>query len=423
MSTRAPRAVALALLAVWSLAVPSFGDEEGGETLDLQALREERAEATKTYGVHTRTAKRLVAVVALLEAEQYAEARVKLEQQNFKYMNPYERAVAYRLLAFAAFGSEDLEGTVGYFEKVLEQEALPIDDEANVRFNVAQLQAALGRWEEVTRTLQLWFRYVEEPNPLGYYMLAIAYYQLDDHDRALEPAKKAVEFSPEPREAWLQLVAALYIEKEDYANATRVLEELVTNFPKKQYWVQLSLIYNARGNYENSLAVQQFAYALGLLTEDQELRRLARSYLYHQLPYPAAQVLEKGLTDRAIDAGVDALELLGNCWIAAREYDRSLEPLRRAAVLSEDGKLYMRLGRVHIQREQWKEAADFLRLALKKGGLEKPGDAQLLLGISLYSDERHVAAHSWFVRARRHESTRAQAKAWLEHLARESQAG
>ena len=41
-----------------------------------------------------------------------------------------------------------------------------------------------------------------------------------------------------------------------------MLEELVLRFPKKIYWVQLSLIYGALEKYPASLAVQQAIEAL-----------------------------------------------------------------------------------------------------------------------------------------------------------------
>jgi tetratricopeptide (TPR) repeat protein len=198
-----------------------------------------------------------------------------------------------------------------------------------------------------------------------------------------------------------------------------VLELLVTRFPKKQYWVQLSLIYGAVDDYPRSLAVQQLAYAQGLLVGDKELRRLARSYLYHELPFWAARVLAEGLEEERIEADVEALELLANSWISAREYDAALEPLRRAAAVSEDGALYVRLGQVLIQREQWREAAQALEQALAKDGLEDAGKAKLLLAISLYSGGRPTAARRWFARASEHESTRKQGTAWLAHIDRE----
>ena len=421
--TRRPRAAFVGSLSVaLLLAASSFGDEVGGEAPDVEALREERAQVVARYHVRKLTEKRFTAAVEYLAENQYALARAKLESMNFGRLNAYEKALAYRLLAYAAFGQEDTRDAADYFEKAAEQQSLPFDDEARVRFSIAQLYAGLGEWRQAIQALELWFPYVAKPNPLAYYLLAISHFQLEEYEEAIPPAILAIDRSPEPREGWLQLLAALYLQRDDYEQATPVLKRLVMAFPKKQYWVQLSLIYGARGDYEKSLDVQQLAYTQDLLTEDSELRRLARSYLFHQLPHPAAEVLEKGLEEGSIEANEEVLELLGNSWIAAREFGKSLEPLRRAAMLSEDGKLYLRLAQVHVQREQWKEAAQLLQKALEKGGLEDLGRAHLLLGISYYRENRPGRARSAFVRARDHESSRTEANAWLEHINRESQA-
>jgi tetratricopeptide (TPR) repeat protein len=330
------------------------------------------------------------------------EAKRLLKKLNPKRLNPYERALVYRMLAYVSYGANESAEAIGYFEQVLGEEMLPIRDEAKVRFYIAQLHASLQNWREAITWLDQWLLYV--------------------FDAAIGQAKKAVEKSPEPREAWMRLLAALYSNKQDFENAVPILEELVLRFPKKQYWVQLSLIYGARENYRKSLAVQQVAYAQGFLTEDKELRRLARSYLYHDLPYPAAKVLEKAFEDGAIDPDAEAFELLANSWIAAREYERSLDPLLKAAELSEDGKLYVRLGQVHMQSEAWNEASGLLEKAVEKGGLEDPGNAELLLGIAYYNDGRVTRARSAFVRARQHDSTRDSAKNWLTHLETEGKA-
>ncbi len=82
----------------------------------------------------------------------------------------------------------------------------------------------------------------------------------------------------------------------------------------------------------------------------------------------------------------------------------------------------MRLAQVRVPREEWKEAAELLQMALEKGGLEDPGKVHLLLGISYYSDHRPRPARSAFARARDHESSRTEANVWLEHIDRESRA-
>jgi len=393
------------------------------EMPDLDTLRKERDEQLARYFVRELTQKRLNSAVELLEGGQYAEARKKLEDLKFARLNPYERALAYRFLAYAAIGQEDSEAAVGYFEKVVEQEALGIDDEASVRFSIAQIYASMGEWQKVEEELREWFLYVDEPNAVAYYLLAISHYRREQYDQALAPALKALEISDEPKESWLQLAAALHLQAEDYDSAVPILEELVTRFTKKQYWIQLSLIYGARGDYENAMEIQQLAYAQGLLTEDDELRRLARTYLFHQLPYPAAEVLERGLAEGRIEPDREVLELLGNSWIAAREYEKALAPLRRAAELSDDGRLYLRLGQVRIQREDWKEATELIRKAIEKGGLEDTGRAQLLLGISYYSDDLTGPALTAFRIAQQHASTRKEATAWLAHIERQGRDG
>jgi tetratricopeptide (TPR) repeat protein len=373
---------------------------DGPDPVDLEKLRKARKIRAAKYPVGSRVSRYLAAAAEASDEGSPEEGMALLDKLNPKRLNPYERALIYRLKAYVSYASGDFDGTIDSFEKVLAEEVMSLEVDNRIRFNIAQLYAALQRWREAITALDRWFRYVEDPEPLGYYLLGISHYQLENLDLAIVNTEKAVDLSQEPAEGWLQLLAALYIQKEDYASATPVLEELVVRFPKKQYWVQLSLIYGARDDYRHSLAAQQVAYLQGLLTEDKELRRLARSYLYHNLPYPAAKVLEKGIQDGAIEKDAKAYELLANSWIAAREYDRSLEPLREAAERAEDGMLFVRLGQVHLQREEWDQAAERLRQAVEKGGLEKPGTAQLLLGIAYYNAQRVGPARSAFLRAR-----------------------
>ena len=324
------------------------------------------------------------------------------------------------MLAHVAYGAQQPEAAIGYFEQFLAEEMLPIRDEARVRFNIAQLYASMQNWRQMIVWLDRWLLYVEKPDPLGFYLMGIAYYQLEDYETAIEKTKLAVELRPKPRESWLRLLAALYSQEEDYAHAAPILEELVVRFPKKQYWVQLSLIYGAKEDYRRSLAAQQVAYGQGFLTEDKELRRLARSYLFAELPYQGARVLEKGIGEGAISADSESYEMLANSWIAAREYEFSLPPLRKAAELAEDGNLYVRLGQVNMQGESWMEAAELLEKAAEKGGLDDPGNAALLLGISYYNGASPQRARSSFQRARKHDSTRDAATTWITHLDTES---
>ena len=292
----------LALFAVLtlplSLALPLPGwaeTEDESQTIDLEKLAEDRKAIAQKHFLGSRVQRYLAAAGEAAEAGDPERGKELLDKLNPKRLNPYERAYVYRLRATVSYGAGDYEEAIDYFEKTLDEQALRLDAESTIRFGIAQIHASLEHWKETIDGLNRWFLYVEAPDPLAYYLMGIAYYRLDQMDQAISYTEKAIDAAGEPKEGWLQLLAALYVQNQDYASATPVLEELVMRFAKKAYWVQLSLIYGARDNYRYSLAVQQVAYFQGLLTEDRELRRLARSYLYHDLPYPAAKVLEKGL--------------------------------------------------------------------------------------------------------------------------------
>lgn len=417
--------VASAILSLFGAVAPALAQAGSEEPIDLETLAEDRMLKLRFNPPGQRVQRYLAAAGEEMTAGNLVEAQNLLERLSLDRMNAPGRAQVFRLLAYVNYQLGEQEKALEYFEKTLAEEGLPLKDDVRVMFNVVQLHAAMLQWQEVLESLERWRRYVppSEWTPLSHYLEAVAHYQLEQYDEALTAARKTVSMTPEPEESWLQMLAALYVQKEDYASVTPVLEELVVRFPKKQYWVQLSLIYGAREDYRHSLAAQQVAYLQGYLERDGEIRRLARSYVFAGLPYEAAQVLDRGLAEGEIEKDADAYELLANSWIQAREFDRSLPPLRRAAELSEDGDLYVRLGQVTMAREQWGEAVDLFKRAIEKGNLSNPGSADLLLGIAYYNDNRVGSARFSFARAREYEKTRKAADDWLRHIEKESQSG
>jgi tetratricopeptide (TPR) repeat protein len=426
-------AIALASSLALSAAAQGYG-KSGGDSVKSEPSDSGREKPERRWGrrdektdkgwarkheVDERTAARLSEALELLQAEQYDEAAATLGKLRLRSLNSLERAKYHRISAFVAYGRDDIASARDHLEKVLEQNALPPEDQAGVRYQIAQLYLSDENWSEVVANLKLWFEMVDNPNSSAYYLLAIAHYQLEDLDAALSPAQTAVDIADVPKEGWIQLLLALRLTRKEYAEAAPLLEQLIELYPKKTYWIQLSTVHGALGNYDEALVPLQLAYTQGLLNKEAELRRLAELLLFLDLPYRAARVVERGVDEKLIAPAADNYELLSNSWIAAREYEKAVEPLGRAAKLAANGDLYVRLAQVHIQREKWSEAADVLRLALDKGGLANAGDAQLLMGIAYYSQKRPQQALAWFARASEHEATQEEAENWLKHINRE----
>lgn len=216
-----------------------------------------------------------------------------------------------------------------------------------------------------------------------YMRLANEQVLLEDFEAALPLAKRAVAMSEDnPREGWLRLLLGIHFSLEQYPEAAGVLERLVSLWPKKTYWMQISLVYATIGEGHKSLAALETAYREGFLTESRELVRLAQLYLQHEMPYKAAAVLEKGFEDELIEDTKRNWELLANSLIRAQELDRALVPLERAAELSEDGNLYMRIGQIHLEAGKRKKAAAAFSRAVEKGNLDRPDSANILLDVA-----------------------------------------
>lgn len=368
--------------------------------------------------VDQNTGKRLNEALEQLKAEHPAEARAILGKLDLERLSPYERSRVEQLFAAIARTEEKYGAAREHLGKALESGGLNEQEASSVRFQIAQLYLAEEHWREGVEALKKWFATEQNPNSSAYYTLAVAYYQLGDLEAALAPAQKAIDLAAgKPQESWLQLVAALRIKREEYSLAIPLLKQLVEGSPgKKNYWIQLSSVSMSLGNYHAAALPMQLAYNAELLTQGQELRRLAELLVQSKIPYRAAQVLTRAIEQKQLTADTNVYQLLGNCWIAAREYEKAVPPLSRAAELSDTGDAYVRLAEVYVQRENWGGAADALRRGLEKGKIKSPGNAQLLLGIVLYNQKKPQEARSWFQRARDDSKSRAQADGWLKQI-------
>jgi tetratricopeptide (TPR) repeat protein len=395
----------------------------GGLAHGARATEEPKPEAGKggtrrPPAVDPNTGKRLNEAVEHMHAQRYGEARAALGKLNLERLSPYELSRAEQLLAAVDQAESHYGAARDHLNKALASGGLNDEEASSTRFQLAQLFMAEDKWREGIEALKQWFATTQNPNSAAYHLLAVAYYQLGDYASALEPAQKAIDLSGgHPQESWLQLLLALRLQRQEYAAAVPILKQLVEAAPtKKSYWLQLSAVNAQLGSYADAVVPLELAYHAGLLTEEQDLEHLAQLLVQVTVPYRAGQILSQAIEQGKVKGDLKSYELLTNCWVAAREYEKATQPLRRAADLSDNGELYVRLGEVYIQRQEWGNAAEALRLALQKGKLKNPGNAQLLIGLSLYNQKKLEDARSWFERAREHAESRAQAEGWLRAI-------
>ena len=389
--------------------------------------KKDTRETRRTPALRNKVYERLAEAQVLAEGKEYAAAAEILNdmisEDGKKALNSYELANVYNLHAFLSYANEDYPGSLRYYEKVIAQPDIPLAMEINTRFTIAQLYFVQEKWQQGIDALLMWFDLSEQPNADAYVLLAQGYYQVKKYDLALKNVETAISMHETagklPKEQWYNLARFLYFDREDLDSALDVLNTLLIYYPKKQYWVQASHLYGEKKDEKRQLALLEAAYEQGLLDRSSELVSMAYLYLNAEVPYYAGSVMARGFDDELLDDKSKNYELAGSAWAQAREVAKSIPMMEKAAVKSEEGELYVRLGNVYLDGDQFAKAADSVEKGLKKGGVKRPDQARLVLGMSYFNLGEYNKARRAFRDAGKDKRSAKYSQQWLKYITSE----
>ena len=391
--------------------------------------KQDKRETRRTPALRNKVYERLAEAQGLAEAKDYAGAAAILNdmiaEDGKRALNSYELANVYNLFAFLSYATEDYAQSLRYYEQVIAQPDIPLAMEINTRFTIAQLYFVQEKWQQGIDALLVWFDLSEKPNAGAYVLLAQGYYQVKNFDAALKNVETAINMHEGegklPKEQWYNLARFLYFDKEDFDSALDVLNTLIIYYPKKQYWVQASHLYGEKKEEQKQLALMEAAYEQGFLDRSSELVTMSYLYLNAEVPYFAASVIAKGFDDELVDDKSKNYELAGSAWAQAREVAKSIPMMEKAAAKSDEGELYVRLGNVYLDGDQFAKAADSVSKGLKKGGVKRPDQARLVLGMAYFNLGEYNKARKAFRDAGKDERSEKYAKQWISYVTSEEE--
>ncbi|MDG1931588.1 MAG: tetratricopeptide repeat protein [Luminiphilus sp.] len=396
--------------------------------------KKDTRETRRTPALRNKVYERLAEAQGFAEAKDYASAEAILNdmisEDGKRALNSYELANVYNLHAFLSYVNEDYAQSLRYYGQVIAQPDIPLAMEINTRFTVAQLYFVQEQWQQGIDALLTWFDLNEKPNAGAYVLLAQGYYQVKDYNLALKNVETAIGMHEGegklPKEQWYNLARFLYFDREDFDSALDVLNTLIIYYPKKQYWVQASHLYGEKKDEPTQLALMEAAYEQGFLDRSSELVTMSYLYLNAETPYYAGAVMQKGFADELVEDKSKNFELAGSAWAQAREVAKSIPMMEKAAAKSEEGELYVRLGNVYLDGDQFSKSADSIIKGLNKGGVKRPDQARLALGMAYfnlgdYDEARKAFRAAGKDGARRKEWQRSQemAQQWIAYVTSE----
>ena len=378
--------------------------------------------AKDNYSLQTGTYSVLNKVQKDMDEGKNEEALVKLEKiitsGNIK---DYDSAVIYQTIGFIQNNLGDFKAAAENYTKALSYEALPEDITHGLYYTVTQLLVYSERYQEGLEYILKWFAKEKDPKAEAYILAATTYYYLENYNEVINYASKALPLIKTPPLNWYELLLAGYYETDDLSNAAVVLENIILKYPiRKKYWIQLAGIYQRLEEDKKALAIYELAYNKDYLKKKQIIQ-LCKNYLYFEMPYKAAIVLEKEMATGRIENSLETLNMLVDAWILAQENEKAQSVFNEIINSYNDEKSRLRLGQLYIENENWNKAVDVLNVELETEDLTLISKINLLLGIALFNSENIAEARESFNQALSDKTTQEQAKWWLDHIKKKNE--
>ena len=398
------------LVAFGTVITNTYAEDNGGE----QKTKKTQAMSEKVY-------KKLTEAQELIEKNQYdAGLKILKDLEQDSHLSDYERAQTYNYFAYTYFTMERYADAIKAYENVLRQPDLPEALEQNSIYTLAQLYFIQENYSKAIEIINRWFKLVDKPTENAYMLLGQAYYQIEKYKESLVPLKEAYKMvtarGDAPKENLLLLLRVDYYNLGDYPNMIKVLDELVTLYPKAEYWKTMAGAYSEMKRLDKQMSIFEVLYEAGELTRGNEQLNLANLYLLHEVPYKSAVMLDKGIKSGLIEKNVRNLRLLSQAWLQAQESEKSIEPLVEAARLSDEGDVNVTLAQAYINTDNYKDAVEALRSGLKKHGVKRVDQAYVMLGMALYETKQYTASIHAFEQAAKDRRSEKTALSWIKYV-------
>jgi len=279
-------------------------------------------------------------------AEQHEAGLRKLTQAlALADITPYERAMIRQMQGASYYQLGQFASAITAFEKALSAEGLNAEERADMHLKIAQLMIANEQFAEGAQRLETYLDTGGQLKPEYIKMLAQAWMQAKKYDRALPWAEKSfAAVNPKARQDYNTL-NFIYSHLKLADRQAELVKEMIDRWPhEKELWEAWASLLAQSGRDEDAFEVNKLQYLAGLFSAEADIMKVVQYYSFYDMPYQAAQILEKELNAGRVARDSDKLIQLSSLYRQAREYGRAIPILEAATQSGGTGPLYAQLG-------------------------------------------------------------------------------
>lgn len=354
-------------------------------------------------GLRPEVGKPLQAAQDLVKAGKYREALAKVRELDaVGGKTAAETNTIERMRLAAASGAGDADTASRSFEAISSSVAGP--DKLRM---IESIAGTYYRSKEYAKAMQWYQRYFKEGGTSGANRTLLIQTQYLSGDlvgaaKELTAEIQAAERNgTAPAEDRINLLMNAAVKQKDIAAETFALERLVSYYPKKEYWVTLLNRLQRKPNFSDRLVLDTYRLSLatGSMSTATDYMELAQLTVQAGFPAEGKKVVDKGFAAGVLGVGAEGerhKRLLGLVNKKIEEAKAAQASEEKQALAAKDGNDLVNVGMDLVFNGQAAKGLQLMQQGIAKGGLKRPEDAKLHLGIAQITAGENAKAQATF---------------------------
>jgi outer membrane protein assembly factor BamD (BamD/ComL family) len=369
----------------------------------------------------------LQAAQELVKSGRYREALAKVrDAEAVGARNANETYLIERMRLAAASGAGDADTAARSFEALSGSGRISPAEKLRM---IESIATGFYRAQQYGKAMQWTQRYLREggTNAAMRTMLIQSQYLSGDFAGAAKELMTEIQGAERagatPAEDRLKLLLNAAAKQGDNNAYVYAMEKLVTYYPKKEYWVDLLSRMQRKANFSDRLSLDAYRLSLatGSMTSASDFMEMAQLALQADLPTEGKQVVEKGFASGVLGTGPQAerhkrLRDLVDKRLAEDKAKRGEE--EREAAAEKSGDALVSVGMNLVYGGQAAKGVQLIQQGIAKGGLKRPEDAKLHLGIAQLAAGEKAKAQATFKSVQGKDGTADLARLWALYARR-----
>lgn len=343
--------------------------------------------------VRPEVGKPLQAAQDLMKANKFKDALAKVREADaVTAKTSYETYMIERMRASAATGAKENDTAIKAFEAVVASGKAPAADQIKI---IEALATSYYNARDFASAVKWGGRYFKEGGTGGQVrtLMIQSYFQSGDFAASAKESLNDIEADERagrtPSEEKLQLLANSYLRQKNNSGYAATVEKMLNYYPKKSLWANVISNVQKKPGFSDRLGldVYRLQLATGNLASTTDYMEMAQLAIQAGSATEAKKAIDDGFANGALGKGAEAdrhkrLRDLAEKRVAESQKLAISAQDETDANAAKDGNALVVLGEKLVASGQVARGIGLMESGIKKGGLRRPEDAKLHMGLA-----------------------------------------